>query len=227
MEKPILFSTPMVKAILDGRKTQTRRVIKPQPHEEEYLIVGNYTPALVDKNGDQYPADYQIFGAYTEDGELTWKCPYGQVGDRLWVRETLRRKFNDPNVPADYISYVASATGVSNSNPTERYPGLGRPTWIWKKNTLNAMFCPRWASRITLEITEVRAERVQEICGEDAMAEGIILPYRVHGDGEYYEGIAESYIYHFKGLWDSLNAKRGYGWAVNPWCWIISFRRGL
>ena len=83
-ERPILFSSSMVRAILNGSKSQTRRVIKPQP--DESIQVGHYHPALVDKDGEQYPGD-EVFGAYTEDGEYAWKCPYGQVGDRLWVRE--------------------------------------------------------------------------------------------------------------------------------------------
>ncbi|MBU2685748.1 MAG: hypothetical protein KKF27_21110, partial [Gammaproteobacteria bacterium] len=93
-EKPIIFSGPMVKAILEGRKTMTRRVIKPQPdlglcefERYSHIHVGIYNPALVDKDGNLYPGD-EIFGAYTDDGEWGWKCPYGQPGDRLWVRET-------------------------------------------------------------------------------------------------------------------------------------------
>ena len=89
-EKPILFSSPMVKAILEGRKTMTRRVLKPQPdlgmdpfESYSHITVGNYSPALIDKNGEMYPGE-EIFGAYTDDGEWGWKCPYGQVGGRLW-----------------------------------------------------------------------------------------------------------------------------------------------
>ncbi len=128
----------MVQAILSGSKSQTRRIIKPQPHEEEHLEVGSYTPALIDKNGEMYPADYEVFGAYTEDGELTWKCPYGQVGDRLWVRETWQ--YGDtvrPSIP-DKIIYKADA----------KWSGVWEPSIH--------MF--RRYSRITLEITEVRVE---------------------------------------------------------------------
>ena len=86
-ETGIIMSGNHPKLVMDGIKTQTRRVILPQPHEEEYLEVGKYTPALVDKDGEQYPADFEVFGASTLDGEIAWKCPYGQVGDRLYCRE--------------------------------------------------------------------------------------------------------------------------------------------
>ncbi len=91
-ERPIIFNTAMVQAILNGSKSQSSRVIKPQPDSGldpfdgyAHIEVGNYHPTMIDKNGDEYPGD-EIFGAYTDDGEWGWKCPYGQVGDRLWVK---------------------------------------------------------------------------------------------------------------------------------------------
>ncbi|GAG56317.1 unnamed protein product, partial [marine sediment metagenome] len=142
-----------------------------------------------------------------------------QVGDRLWVRETwstmaIYDKLSPKDITVGSPIWYCDTGGDEPTNCGDD-----------KGKTRPSMFMPRWASRITLEITEVRVERVQEIGGEEAMAEGIILPYRVHGggDSEYYEGIAESYIHHFSKLWDSLNAKRGYGWEVNPWVWVISF----
>ena len=93
-EHPILFKTEMVRAILDGRKTQTRRILKPQPdlgmsefERYSHIEVGFYNPVVIDKYGNEQPGD-EIFGAYTDDGEWGWKCSYGQVGDRLWVKET-------------------------------------------------------------------------------------------------------------------------------------------
>jgi len=199
--KPIIFNTAMVKAILDGPKTQTRRVMKPQPYEEEYLVVGNYTPALVDKNGDQYPADYQLFGAYTEDGELTWKCPYGQVGDRIWVRETWGVTYGwDNDSPRDIgqretIYYKAG--GSTNNEGTHLHD-----VRKWRPS----IFMPRRASRITLEITEVRVEQLNCMTESDAHLEGV------------------DNLVTFMLLWDRLNKKRGYEWESNCWVWVITFK---
>ena len=167
-ERPIIFTTDMVKAILDGIKTQTRKVIKSQP----------------------WGMDKVYFTAFRKDyGGRT--CPYGQVGDRLWVRESFYTESGD-------IWYKAD--------------GQTAPMFIkWKPS----LFMPRWASRITLEITEVRVERLQEISDGDCQAEGCQYPQ--------WRGSHTSWKGAYKALWDSLNAKRGYGWEVNPWVWVISF----
>ncbi len=176
--KPIIFNTDMVRAILDGRKTQTRRVI---PRD------------VVTKNA---------IASIIRGGELGFtKCPYGQVGSKLWVRETWVPTFQGLD-----CLYKADETGKPSLFPVSG----------WKPS----IHMPRWASRITLEITEVRVERLQEISEEDAIAEGI-PPFAPNGK------VQSSTIpcKHFSTLWDSLNAKRGYGWETNPWVWVISFRR--
>ncbi len=198
-EKPILFSTDMVKAILEGRKTMTRRIIKPQPdlgidpfEGYSHITVGNYSPALIDKNGEMYPGE-EIFGAYTDDGEWGWKCPYGQVGGRLWVRETWKKLHPIMDSKALYKADMMA-------------PDLGKP---WRPS----IFMPRWASRILLEITEVRVERLNCMTESDVSAEG----YETEVGAEPKPA--------FSVFWDSINAKRGYGWSVNPWVWVIEFKR--
>ncbi|KKM80060.1 hypothetical protein LCGC14_1343620 [marine sediment metagenome] len=219
-ETGLIFSTDMVKAIQDGRKTQTRRIIKPQPHEEEYLEVGNFTPALIDKDGEMYPADYQIFGAYTSDGELTWKCPYGQVGDRLWVRETFAIGSYTHKKWAE-IHYKAGGSLLifkGWNDWLEKNTQYGGSTVGDGDKWRSSRFIPKWASRITLEITEVRVERLNQITEEDAIAEGAIVKHSEDTDEAGY-----SFRLGFIDLWDSLNAKRG-DWASNPWVWVISFK---
>jgi hypothetical protein len=164
-ERPILFSGRMVQAILDGRKTMTRRVFK--------------TAKLIPT---------ESYGKRA----LTRTCPYGQPGDRLWVRETHNTCGEKPFYRAD------------GEMPLE---------WKWSPS----VFMPRWASRITLEITAVWVERLKDITIEDAQAEGI-TPLGTEGDSRRWRA-------GFRELWDSLNAKRGYGWDANPWVWVISFKR--
>lgn len=181
-ERPILFSGPMVRAILDGRKTMTRRVIKNAP---ELLNRPEIMPSLIE--------------AYKAAWVKT--CPYGQPGDRLWVRETWAAQHEFDGHSPRFVKvgarfhYRASEQGPS---------GL-----LWRPS----IHMPRWASRLTLEITAVRVERVQDIGDEDAEREGLQWCN------------AASPRDKFQCLWDSLNAKRGYGWATNPRVRVISFKK--
>ena len=166
--KPILFTDEMVRAVLDGRKTQTRRPLKPQP---EKLIFDEMTASLLLPLSD---------------------CPLGQVGDRLWVRETWAMDNN--------CGHHFRAT------EPDYKPGAWNPP----------MYMPHWASRITLEITDVRIQRIAEISNEDCVAEGIpCFPT----DGPDYQKVR------FFDLWDSLYAKKGFGWEANPWVWAITFKK--
>ena len=187
-ERPIIFSTDMVKAILEGRKTQTRRVIKPQP---DRVING-------------VPFEY-LGHKYHDASDRAIRCPYGQVGDRLWVRETWATQKSIDRFSPSYIGNAATVPLWYKADAVNgrSFIGLGK----WRPS----IFMPRWASRITLEITEVRVERLQEITFEDFKKEGIEM------DGSWDGSFAR--------LWDSLNAKRGYSWESNPWVWVISFRR--
>jgi hypothetical protein len=197
-EKPILFSTEMVRAILAGRKTQTRRVIKPTK-ETEWLLLDNWADSYV-KNPGNYLAE---------------ACPYGTPGDRLWVRETHGIQLEpDKDHPKGYVIYRADLPdGASFA-----YEGGGS---AWRPS----IFMPRWASRILLEITHIRVERVQEITPANCGAEGIDIPHPQNPNIEEALKHLAAYHYAFEKLWDSINAKRGYPWESNPWVWVIEFRR--
>jgi hypothetical protein len=190
-ELPIRFSGPMVKAILDGSKTQTRRVVK---QDRDGLLDCKPTPA--------WDAFWQCVA-----------CPYGKPGDRLWVRETFG--IDDEDGAVLYFADPDTAQNAEHARICEdRYPRR-RPS----------IHMPRWASRILLEITDVRVERVQDISEADAQAEGIEYSERFEG---YCIGMAEHYHSHdprlsYASLWESINGPDS--WAANPWVWVIEFRR--
>ena len=211
-ERPILFSGPMVRAILDGRKTMTRRVVKPQPHEgvdavewQDQIIVGMNVP---DQSGFAMMRDGVI-----ESEAIS--CPYGAPGDRLWVRETFgfgsgfggktRKVFykcSRHDVPAAYCC---------DWGPDDPSNGYIAPDDHWRPS----IHMPRWASRITLEITGVRVERLQDITDADALAEGACHPDPSAKDGCYRSA--------FEGLWESINGAAS--WDANPFVWVVEFRR--
>ena len=192
-ERPILFSGEMVRAILDDRKTQTRRVIKPQPLELcDEIWQWKYTEQ---KEEDLYEW-------------LETAAPY-QVGDRLWVREAIRI---DSDCSA--ILYAADKARVFRGKYQIQYAYYPQD-WPWKRTVLPSIFMPKWAARIWLEITGVRAERVQDISAYDILKEGV-KEWMLHLPR------ARSA---FQALWDSLSAQRGYPFADNPWVWVYEFKR--
>jgi hypothetical protein len=159
----------------------------------------------------------EIFGAYDEYGDWGVKCPY-EPGMRLWVRETWRHSMHADH--SDCYCYRAdNATKCGGICLTDDFIK-------WKPS----IFMPRCASRITLEVTDVRIERLQSITEDDARAEGVQIPVDTKGnwfqrvDGIYVPK-APTFREHFRLLWDELNFKRGYGWEVNPWVWVVSFKR--
>jgi hypothetical protein len=212
-ERPILFSGPMIRAILDGRKTQTRRIVKPQP------IVRRHWSGPDDHGLEFKDRTVRITSLHRYQEEIAAAlCPYGARGDRLWVRETFhldgtRAQHEDAMRTFPVVFYRA----------TEAEPSAG---WRWRPS----IYMPRWASRITLEVTSVRAERLQDITGEDARAEGI--DYSKHAcDCEMCARTAaicpaasSSLIMEYASLWDSINAKRA-SYSSNPWVLVVSFRR--
>ena len=223
-EKPILFSTSLVQAILRDEKSQTRRIINPQPPEkwdkcdsiksESAGIIGWYFYNSVNRH---------------DHGYLEKSFPHGTIGDQLWVRETF---VLDDGHAHRHVGYRAS-------KETWRIPengfddGKGWLNWHWKPS----IFMPRSLSRIQLEITDLRAERLQDISEEEAMKEGMQIPAVKEGavakllvqiSGKYLPkdyGDPSKYKSHFAAKWDELNLKRGYGWKLNPWVWVITFRR--
>jgi hypothetical protein len=218
-EKPILFSGEMVRAILDSRKTQTRRVIKPMSKKQAKWL----TPELINTvpHGEMLGGGWQMhhphadtddLGVYVKyDSPLGWvKCPYGKPGDLLWVRETwASHEYMDDTKPSEFTEGAQMLPVWYRANNQMHNVNQGK----WRPS----IFMPRWASRITLRVTDVRVERVQDISEADARAEGVLKA-----------GGASLSLYtarhHFSQLWDRINAKRGYGWDVNPWVWVVEFR---
>lgn len=193
-EKPILFSADMVNAILEGRKTQTRRVIKPQP------------PFIPDA------WDSRTIIKFTIDSK-EYTNPYAsKIGDRLWVRETwgVHHTFNHLK-PSEIPANPANGTVVFYKATDPLFGIEDGDKWR------PSIFMPRWASRITLKINDVRVERVQDITYSGVKAEGV-LPHNIVGGS--WETLINNY---WIPLWDSINKKRGYGWDTNPYVWVIDF----
>lgn len=224
-EKPILMSAPMVLALLDGRKTMTRRLAK--------------IPGICNTKIVRYELEAGSVAFYTKSHASRVVCPPYEVGDRLWVRESLQRY----NREQPTIQYVADMTPVVAPHGMQRHAN-GAALWHWKRKSLPSIHCPRWASRITLEISEVRVEQVRDISTDDILAEGIQCT--VSGDGHplirvtgkcppshYHRSIdlmngerlthEELLRAHWASAWDSINGSGS--WDSNPWVWVISFKR--
>jgi hypothetical protein len=249
-ERPIPFSGEMVRAILDGRKSMTRRVVKPQPEWIEQTAPGVAPYWRHSDHTGSCPFD-------PADRDTWPVCPYGQPGDRLWVRETWQyADWTEDGMP--WVRYEADgATRFHDSGAvpeewadrlTDTWEALSEPANYEVDNRAAdrrwrpSIHMPRWASRITLEITDVRVERAQEITEADAIAEGINPRTALAMNGMSYfpnlqawaltdngiPGAGEPEHGHrgvFAQLWDSLNAPRGYGWDANPWVWVVNFNR--
>lgn len=201
-EKPILFSSEMVRAILQGRKTQTRRVIKLRdgstPEWDGYDIP---------KGEDNKPLDYVMDFSKNYPQWQRLDCPYGKARDRLWVRETWQ------------------GVSMQTAKWWHETPRNERPlhNWQWTNPVVPALqsippkwlpsiHMPRMVSRITLEVVNVRVERLQDISVEDALAEG--CPPENHDEPTSW----------YKSLWDSINTDRGYDFHSDPWVWVVEFK---
>jgi hypothetical protein len=229
-ERPILFSAPMVRAILAGRKTQTRRPLKYQPIDVRRVFMKP-----------------EINMSYVENAHGVeiphCPCPYGKSGDRLWVRENYWIATNysygtDPcgepiktpppsQLRGNPIHFDADGNPPNCANSTYGPNGLRGghfaapdPYAIWHKHP--SIHMPRWASRINLEITGVRVERLQDISEDDAQAEGIVYC----GNGSFDGGgpaMGPTASHAYMRLWNSINGQRS--WEANPWVWVIEFKR--
>lgn len=209
-ERQILFSGPVVRATLDDRKTQTRRTrgleqVNASPNDWacEGRVVG------VGPSGDATHVGAFVFDHRSEPATRYIHCPYGVVGDHLYVREAWRLGRN-----LDALPWSRIPPGRLGRMEYEA-DGEGVIPWTNRGRYRHARFMPRRLSRITLELTGVRVERVQDISEADAIAEGMID----------YDGVRDSAVDQFRDIWDSLNAKRGYGWDVNPWVWVLEFAK--
>lgn len=206
-EKPILFSGEMVRAILDGRKTQTRRVLKPQPIAALTTATGPVVPGIDEDGRDVFA----IGAANSGPDNGWWRCPYGQPGDRLWVRETWA------NFPANERTGALVGLGIVRGDgvflhragsPVEKDPRFR----AWRPS----IHMPRWASRLTLEITDVRVERLHDITDADARAEGYSVAMSGPDDDGNRQFIKPRDAF-LRGDWASQ-------FDGDPWVWAITFR---
>lgn len=205
--RPIIFGAESVRAILEGRKTQTRRVFKTSPFN-----LGRFPHRYPNGEWGIY-FDRPTGGAHLHVG----RCPYGQPGDRLWVRETWAIGRGTFDKRALGVAHLKAGNGARRPaiyradgetlGGTHALDGMG----AWR----SPIFMPRWASRVILELTDVRVERVQEITPQDCIAEGV-EPYSESGNG---------WRMGYQKTWDELNAKRSFGWTKNPWVWVLEFKR--
>lgn len=218
MERPIILKPHEVRGILEGRQTQVRRIVKPQPPEETGRVVcDHYNPAVVDRYGDLQPGP-QIYGAFDDYGEWGAKCPYGQPDDRLWVRETWRNKSIDISTaekPNNFLEGAGREFKVDAPDTDSRFR--------WQSPAC----MPRWASRLLLEIVSVRVERLQDISDEDAVAQGC-KAVRDHCHVFAGSGYDKAGLCHgtptiaFGCFWDDIHGQDS--WSANPWVWVVEFK---
>jgi len=200
-ERPILFSAPMVRALLAGTKTQTRRVVKPQPvrNERGVLMWGVSKHREIGFQGKDIHPD------------LHEHCPYGAPGDRLWVREsTYRRPMRNLLTGAPLAPEYDGGAFTADDEDVLNPEGFD-VAWWYSRRSCPSIHMPRWACRLVLEITGVRVERLQDISVTDAWAEGVPHSPDVNPAHE------------FQALWESINGAES--WEANPWVWAISFQR--
>jgi hypothetical protein len=255
-ERPILFSAPMVRSILDGTKTQTRRIIKPQPPE---MPVPNCHPSHKQKHAAPY-LDAYCGGQRTEknprghSGEWCWwqvddqacppnfKCKFGVPGDRLWVRETWAKTTNvDGQMDWPGRPHIRLKDADDGDEPFEAIIYRADGEWEWcdgdgfrsgKSYWRPSIYMPRAASRILLEITDIRVERLQDITEDDAVAEGLHI--FKEGDGNlYYSALSDDWFGDFEkwhldprdayhALWESINGPDS--WDASPFVWVLNLR---
>ncbi|MEI7340493.1 hypothetical protein WCT87_03235 [Pectobacterium brasiliense] len=206
----MIFNAEMVRAILDGRKTQTRRIIKPQPFDRSQYRRDHQIEIISGRaeNGDEIDGLY----AYTKSTGGTWdaKCPFGQPGDRLWVRET-----SGLQVRRDALGGTGEFRVYRASNPDAiRFTTASGKAYPIKWTP--SIHMPRWASRITLEITDVRVEKLKHIPRDGIIAEGYPAERAIDG-GDY-----DPFLW-YRDLWESLYGDGS--WQKNPWVWVIEFKQ--
>lgn len=243
-ERPIIMQAESVRRILAGEKTQTRRVLRVQPPPETVCV----EPWIIDGEWETRESGIPLFVSTERDGtNREYGCPYGRVGDVLWVREAFRLAWTPENGRGLYYFADDSHRWQDRHEFDDGNDGwddlysLPAPRYYDKppRRTRPSIHMPRWASRLLLEITDIRVQRVAEISEEDARAEGIEPNWAgdlagwnpdEHGflppnyDPEDYNVYTAREA--FSLLWDSINGKReGASWADSPWCWAISFRR--
>ncbi|WP_226051518.1 hypothetical protein [Dickeya chrysanthemi] len=244
-ETGLIFNAEMVRAIIDGRKTQTRRVIKPQPFDRSWSRHDHQIEIVSGRSEEGDEIDGLI--AYTKSSGGTWsaKCPFGQTGDRLWVRETFSCIGNEDGHPVNANGDLCereNAQRIYKASAIQKPNNYGLWTspdgFDFEGSWTPSIHMPRWASRITLEITGVRVERLNDISPEDAESEGLERTnFTGFGDEPGMPCFPEPDVYRgtkehgwtecpseaFQHLWKSLYGEES--WQKNPWCWVIEFKR--
>ena len=203
-DKPIIMSAESVRAILAGRKTQTRRVVKLTDFRQS--DTPGYDWSFRDRRG--------CWNDVSTERLMQRYCPY-QVGDRLWVRETWKKSLHGGEYDADGAEYVHDCPGYKADGKYR----CGKPVNDLEYGWRSPIHMPRWASRLTLEVVESWPERLHDITEEGAIAEGCV-PYIDPFENIQIISVTQIYAQ----LWEALNAKRGYPWDANPWVWVITFK---
>ncbi len=223
-DRPIIFSGPMVRAILEDRKTQTRRLIKPPPD-----VSADVT--WVARDGMHHPCRDELGRGMLDPIGPPLRCRQGERGDRLWVKESWcpldSDHLTDLSRPKDVLldfgpKHPPRRNGAAYAADEQLGSDGERCRLDYGYTWRSSRYMPRWASRITLEITDVRVQRLQDIFEDDAVAEGIERSEvgTAYADGAEFSSAKRAFSY----LWDGINAKRA-SWESNPWVWAISFRR--
>ncbi|MCS6630614.1 hypothetical protein A9X63_18570 [Klebsiella pneumoniae] len=242
-ERGMIFNADMVRAILDGRKTQTRRIMKPQP--EPCPRGGHWWPSNMFKTMLHVEEEMQN-GKGGWGGLVGDACPFGDVGDRIWVRETWATLGNEDGCCVDWEGNLCKGDERSSARiyraSCEQRPG-DYGLWsipddaYWKPHTKEHKFegawrpsihMPRWASRILLEITNIGVQRIHSISQNDAAREGLMrLPatgrYCINHGDQYFGGASHDAREVFSWLWQSIYGEES--WEANPWVWVIEFKR--
>ncbi|HGF0160801.1 TPA: hypothetical protein ACGBXG_003774 [Klebsiella variicola] len=208
-ERGMIFNGEMVRAILDGRKTQTRRVMNVQPESNQFGLLHITSSTKRSDIGKYHWAESNATGNHVRS--KLFSCPFGAVGDRIWVRESffpapLEMQYTPPRKTMWNIAY-RDGVQMEKLAPAEYNPLI----YNYERWT-PSIHMPRWASRILLEITDVRVERLRSMSQDDARAEGVIA-----ASGPMEAGLA------FRELWDSIYGEES--WKANPWVWVIEFKR--
>jgi len=206
--RPIIFQPDSVRAIFGGRKSQTRRIVNIRPGD--HFNTNKIEVGMVSGDKGEY------YGFTSE--EYDYKCPYGVPGDRLWVRESwcVHARYDGlrPKVLPE-IKYLQNAvTHMADVYKAEKS--------LWMGKTRPSIFMPRKYSRLTLEITNIRVERVQDISTHDAYWEGV-EDCDVFGHDDCFYGTVGR-VCSFERLWDKMHGKK-YPWSSNPWVWVIEFKK--
>lgn len=220
-ERGMIFNAEMVRAVLDGSKTQTRRIMKVQPDSPNFGLLRITDSTKSADIGKYHWAESNATGTHARSP--LFSCPFGAVGDRLWVREAF---MNLKGTGIESTTGQFEGFAYRADTPPSSYGDMARKDYGLKWTP--SIHMPRWASRITLEITNVGVQRLQSISQNDAAREGLVkLPatgrYCINQGDQYFGGASHDAREVFSWLWESIYGADS--WQANPWVWVIEFKR--